>query len=251
MADATHALAGKSALVTGAGSGIGRAIALAFATAGARVACADLNGETAAATAVACGGLAVRCDVSNEADAQAAITQANDVFGGLHILVNDAAAADPSGTVVECTADDWDKVFAVNVRGAFLMSKFAVPRIAASGGGAIIHIASQLAHVGTRGRAVYCATKGALLQLAKAMAVDHAADKIRVNTLSPGAVETGRMLLRFGEMEKARRALGPLHLLDRLGLPEEIAGAAVFLASDAASFVTGTDLLVDGGYTAA
>ncbi|HTP82876.1 MAG TPA: glucose 1-dehydrogenase [Alphaproteobacteria bacterium] len=251
MADAIHALAGKAALVTGAGSGIGRAIALAFASAGARVACADLNAETAAATAAACGGVAVRCDVSSEADARAAIKQTNDAFGGLHILVNDAAAADPSGTVVDCTADDWDKVFAVNVRGAFLMSKFAVPLIAASGGGAIIHIASQLAHVGTRGRAVYCATKGALLQLAKAMAVDHAADKIRVNTLSPGAVETGRMLLRFGEIEKARRALAPLHLLDRLGLPEEIAGAAVFLASDAASFVTGTDLLVDGGYTAA
>lgn len=250
MADADLPLAGKAALVTGAGSGIGQAIALAFAAAGARVACADINEKAATATAASCRGQAIRCDVSSEAEARAAVARAVEAFGGLHILVNDAAAADPSGTVVECAPDDWDKVFAVNVRGAYLMSKFAVPRIAAAGGGAIIHIASQLAHVGTRGRAVYCATKGALLQLAKAMAVDHAADNIRVNTVSPGAVETGRMILRFGRMDEARRALGPLHLLDRLGQPEEIARAAVFLASDAASFVTGTDLLVDGGYTA-
>ena len=250
MANAETALAGKAALVTGAGSGIGRAIALAFAAAGARVACVDLNEQSAAATAASCGGLALRCDVSGEADAKAAVARAADAFGALHVLGNDAAAADPSGSVVECPADAWDQVFAVNVRGAFLMSKFAVPRIAASGGGSIIHVASQLAHVGTRGRAVYCATKGALLQLAKAMAVDHAAQKIRVNTLSPGAVETGRMLMRFERMEDARQALGPLHVLGRLGQPEEIAAAAVFLASDAASFVTGTDFLVDGGYTA-
>src|SRR5689334_16086221 len=101
-----------------------------------------------------------------------------------------------------------------------------------------------------RGRAVYCATKGAVLQLARAMAIDHAAQKIRVNTLSPGAVETGRMLLRYHDMAAARAGLGPKHVLNRLGLPEEIAAAAVFLASDAASFMTGADLLVDGGYTA-
>jgi NAD(P)-dependent dehydrogenase (short-subunit alcohol dehydrogenase family) len=250
MGTGEQALGGKSALVTGAGSGIGRAIALAFAAAGARVACADLDEPSAVATAASCGGIAVRCDVSSETDARAAVTRAADAFGGLHVLVNDAAAADPTGTVVECSASDWDRVFAVNVRGAFLMSKFAVPRIAASGGGSIIHIASQLARVGTRNRAVYCATKGALLQLAKAMAVDHAADQIRVNTLSPGAVETGRMLMRFERMEQARQALGPLHVLGRLGQPEEIARAAVFLASNDASFMTGADLLVDGGYTA-
>ena len=118
------------------------------------------------------------------------------------------------------------------------------------GGGSIIFIASQLGRVGSAGRAAYCATKGALIQLAKVMAIDHAAQNIRVNTLSPGAVETQRLLKRYGSFAAARENLGAKHLLSRLGRPEEIAGAAVFLASEAASFVTGSDLLVDGGYTA-
>jgi len=140
-------------------------------------------------------------------------------------------------------------VFAVNVGGAFLMSKWAIPHMGRAGGGSIIHIASQLGTVGTPGRVAYCATKGALITMAKAMAADHAAQGIRVNTLSPGAVETERML-RFGSMEKAREALGPKHLLNRLGQPEEIAAAALFLALDASSFMTGSDLRVDGGYNA-
>ena len=117
-------------------------------------------------------------------------------------------------------------------------------------GGSIIHIASQLGRVGAPNRPAYCASKGALIQLAKAMAVDHAPQNIRVNALSPGAVETRRLVLRFGDMEAARRIAGPKHLLQRLGQPDEIAQAALFLASDAASFMTGADLLVDGGYTA-
>jgi NAD(P)-dependent dehydrogenase (short-subunit alcohol dehydrogenase family) len=119
-----------------------------------------------------------------------------------------------------------------------------------AGGGAIIHIASQLGTVGTPGRVAYCSTKGALITMAKAMAADHAPQNIRVNTLSPGAVETDRMPLRFGTMDKARAALGPKHLMNRLGLPQEIAQAALFLASDASSFMTGSDLRVDGGYNA-
>jgi NAD(P)-dependent dehydrogenase (short-subunit alcohol dehydrogenase family) len=122
--------------------------------------------------------------------------------------------------------------------------------MAARGGGSIIHIASQLGTVGTPGRVAYCATKGALVTMAKAMASDHAAQGIRVNTLSPGAVETDRMVLRFGDMQKAREVLGPKHLMNRLGYPEEIAAAALFLASDASSFMTGSNLLVDGGYNA-
>jgi NAD(P)-dependent dehydrogenase (short-subunit alcohol dehydrogenase family) len=118
------------------------------------------------------------------------------------------------------------------------------------GGGSVILIASQLGSVASPGRAVYCAGKGALIQLAKVMAADHAAEGVRVNTLSPGAIETGRLLRRYGDMAEARAALGPKHPMGRLGLPEEIAEAAVFLASDAASFMTGADLLVDGGYTA-
>ena len=120
----------------------------------------------------------------------------------------------------------------------------------AGGGGSIIHIASQMGRVGAPGRPAYCAAKGALIQLAKVMALDHAGDNVRVNSLSPGAVETGRMLYRHGTMERARAASVPKHPIGRLGQPEEIAQAALFLASDASSFVTGSDLLVDGGYTA-
>jgi NAD(P)-dependent dehydrogenase (short-subunit alcohol dehydrogenase family) len=145
---------------------------------------------------------------------------------------------------------DWNRVFAVNVGGAFLMSRAMLPAMIAAGGGSIIHIASQLGSVAASRRAAYCASKGALIQLAKAMATDHAAQNIRVNTLSPGAVETERLIKRFGDMETARRTAGPKHLLQRLGQPEEIALAAVFMASDASSFMTGADLLVDGGYNA-
>ena len=161
-----------------------------------------------------------------------------------------AAPYDPSGTVLETSLADWERVLAVNLTGSFLLSRAALPRMIAGGGGSIIFISSQLGRVGSAGRAAYCATKGALIQLAKVMAIDHAAQNIRVNTLSPGAVETQRTLDRYGSFEAARERLGPKHLLGRLGHPWEIAAAAVFLASDGASFVTGSDLLVDGGYTA-
>jgi NAD(P)-dependent dehydrogenase (short-subunit alcohol dehydrogenase family) len=245
-------LHGKAAIVTGAGAGIGRAIALAFAEAGAAVACADLDGAAAKATCeeIASGRtLPLACDVSREADTGAAAKAAVDAFGAIHVLVNAAATIDPNGTVLDLTRADWDRVFAVNVTGAFLMSRAVLPAMTA--GGSIIHVASQLGRVGAPARAAYCATKGALIQLAKAMAIDHAAQNVRVNTLSPGAVETQRLVFRYGDMEAARRIGGPLHLLKRLGEPAEIARAALFLASDASSFVTGSDLLVDGGYTAA
>jgi NAD(P)-dependent dehydrogenase (short-subunit alcohol dehydrogenase family) len=152
--------------------------------------------------------------------------------------------------VLELAPDDWDRVFAVNVKGAFLMSRAVLPMMIAAGGGSIIHIASQLGRVGAPRRAAYCSTKGAVIQLAKAMAIDHAADNVRVNALSPGAIATRRLVHRYGSMNEARRAGAPKHLLNRLGEPDEIAQAALFLAGDGASFMTGADLLVDGGYTA-
>jgi NAD(P)-dependent dehydrogenase (short-subunit alcohol dehydrogenase family) len=251
----SYSLAGKVALVTGAGAGIGRAIALAFADAGASVACVDLNPDTAAATAalIAKDGNAavgISCDVSEEGSVDAAVKAALRAFDRVTVLVNGAAGHDPNGTVLDLSLSDWNRVFAVNVGGAFLMSRAVLPSMIAAGGGSIIHIASQLGSVAGEKRAVYCASKGALIQLAKAMAADHAKQNIRVNTLSPGAVETDRLILRFGDMETARRIAGPKHLVQRLGQPVEIARAAVFLASDAASFMTGADLLVDGGYNA-
>jgi len=250
----TVQLNNKTAIVTGAGNGIGRAIAMAFASAGAAVMCLDVDRTTADETAhiiASAGGQASakRCDVSREADAQAASEVARSEFGAIHVLVNAAATDDPNGSVLDISPADWTRVFNVNVMGAYLMSRAVLPAMIAAGGGSIIHIASQLGRVGAPARAAYCASKGALIQLAKAMAVDHAAQNIRVNSLSPGAVETRRLVLRFGDMETARRLAGPKHLLNRLGQPDEIAQAALFLASDASSFMTGADMLVDGGYT--
>ncbi len=236
-------LQGKSAIVTGAAGGIGGAIAAAFRDAGAKVAGVDIDATKVSAD------LVIACDVASESSTHDAVERAAKTFGGLHILVNAAAVLDPTASVTDLDLAQWNRVFAVNVGGAYLMSRWSIPHLARSGGGSIIHIASQLGTVGTPGRVAYCATKGALVTMAKAMAADHAAQKIRVNALSPGAVETGRML-RFGSMEKAREVLGPRHLLNRLGAPEEIATAAVFLASDASSFMTGANLLVDGGYNA-
>jgi len=246
-----YSLKGKAAIVTGAGGGIGRAISIAFAQAGAKVASIDLNLDKAEETArlAGKGNVAIKCDVSSESDTKAAVERAAKALGRLDVLLNGAAMTDASATVLELDLAALNKVFATNVGGAFLMSRWAIPHMAAAGGGSIIHIASQLGTVGTPGRVAYCSTKGALITMAKAMAADHASQKIRVNTLSPGAVETDRML-RFGSMDKARAALGPKHLMQRLGQPQEIAQAALFLASDASSFMTGSNLLVDGGYNA-
>lgn len=243
--DDKFSLKGKSAIVTGAAGGIGGAIAKAFKDAGAQVACVDL-----AVDKIGRDYLPIRCDVSSEPETKAAVATIAKTFGGIHVLVNAAAMRDPTATVTDLDLAAWNKVFAVNVGGAYLMSRWVIPHMVKAGGGSIIHIASQLGTVGTPGRVAYCATKGALITMAKAMASDHAMQQIRVNTLSPGAVETDRMTLRFGTMKKARQVMGPKHLLGRLGMPEEIAAAALFLASDASSFMTGSNLLVDGGYNA-
>ena len=248
-------LTGKVAVVTGAGGGIGGAICRVFAAAGASVACVDRNGESAESTAAAIRSagsraLALACDVSHEAQTEAALRQVVEQLGPPRVLVNGAAGQDPSGSGLEIDLASWNQVFAVNVGGAFLMSRWVIPVMAQAGGGSIIHIASQLGSVGAPGRVAYCSTKGALIQMAKAMAIDHAAQNIRVNTLSHGAVETDRLTYRLGSMEAARAALAPAHAMGRLGLPTELATAALFLASEASSFMTGADLLVDGGYNA-
>jgi NAD(P)-dependent dehydrogenase (short-subunit alcohol dehydrogenase family) len=248
-------LAGKAALISGAGGGICRAIAVAFAKAGASVACVDIDPAASAETArlvIEAGGRSVSqaCDVADEKQTLAAAEAAHRAFGRLDILVSGAAPHDPSATIIETSLADWQLVLDINLTGAFLLSRAVLPLMIAGGGGSIIFVASQLGRVGSAGRAAYCATKGALIQLAKVMAIDHAAQNIRVNTLSPGAVETRRTLNRYGSFAAANEAIGGKHLTGRLGRPDEIAGAAVFLAGDAASFVTGSDLLVDGGYTA-
>jgi NAD(P)-dependent dehydrogenase (short-subunit alcohol dehydrogenase family) len=244
----------KVALIIGAAQGIGRAIALEFAGAGARVVCADVDEAGAKATAdavAAAAGRAVarRADATRAEDCRAAVAAAVEAYGGLDVLLFGAATREPTATVLDLGEADWNRTLAVNLTGAFLASKAALPALIARGGGSVIFIASQLGRVAGAARPAYCATKGALIQLARAMAVDHAAQRIRVNTLSPGPVETDRLVHRHGDLATARAALGPKSLLGRLGRPDEIARAALFLASDASSFMTGADLLVDGGYT--
>lgn len=248
-------LRNKVALVVGAANGICRATALAFAAAGASVVCADVDEAGARDTASAvekAGGSAIaqRIDVTQSADARAAVAAAEGKFGGLDVLLFGAATREPTATVATMEEADWNRTIAVNLTGAFLVSKAALPALARRGGGSIILIASQLGRVAAPERPAYCATKGALVQLAKVMAADHARENIRVNTLSPGAIATDRLIHRYGDMAAARAHHGPKHLLGRIGEPEEIARAALFLASDASSFMTGSDLLVDGGYTA-
>jgi NAD(P)-dependent dehydrogenase (short-subunit alcohol dehydrogenase family) len=227
---------------------------LALAGAGAKVACLDIDavavGETAALIKSAGGtAMAHRCDVTSEASIADAVRAAIAAHGSPRVLVNGAAMREPTGTIVELEPADWNRAIAINLTGAYLMSRAVIPHMA-NGGGSIIHIASQMGRVGAAGRGVYCATKGALIQLAKVMAIDHARDNIRVNTLSPGAVETERISFRYGSMADARATAVPKHPIGRLGQPEEIGRAALYLASDASSFITGSDLLIDGGYTA-
>jgi NAD(P)-dependent dehydrogenase (short-subunit alcohol dehydrogenase family) len=245
-------LSKRCAIVTGAGNGIGRAIAHALAAAGARVLIADLDGAAAERVAGEIGerALARQCDVSDAASARAAVEAAAEAFGRLNLAVSNAAVLSPLASIEDMREEDWRRALDVNLTGAFHVCKPAIPRLREAGGGAIILVASQMARVVNPGQTAYCATKGALVQLAKGMAIDHAKDGIRVNTLSPGGIATDRLSRRFGGLDEAEKVWGPKHVLGRLGRPEEIARAAVFLASDGASFMTGSDLLVDGGYTA-
>ena len=214
----------RPALVVGAGSGIGRAIAEAFGSVGARVGCVDISAdgaEEAADHVRSQGGqaIALACDVSSPDAVDDVVAAFVSALGAPRVLVNGAAAQDPSGTILDLPPEAWQAVLDVNLTGPYLMSRSALPHMIAAGGGSVIHIASQMGRVGAAGRPAYCATKGALIQLAKVMAADHAADNVRVNTLSPGAIETGRLTYRFGTMEEARRVAAPLHLLQRLGQP--------------------------------
>lgn len=252
----TGKLQGRTAIVTGGGGGIGGAIARIFGREGANVVVGDLKPEAAdkvAAEIVAAGGKAMGCalDVSKPAEAERAAKLAADTFGNVRILVNVAAAVTPDGTVVDLALEDWNKALAVNLTGAFLMCKHVIPHIASAGGGSIINIASQLGQMAVPKRSPYCTSKAALIHFSKALAIDHAKDNIRVNSLSPGAIDTPRALWRYGgNLEEARKARGPLYLTGRPGTVEEIANGALFLASDDSSFMTAADLLIDGGYLA-
>ena len=247
-------LEGKVAVITGGANGIGRATAELLAEEGAAVALVDLDPEAlkiAKAAIESAGGraVAIQADVSSEDDAQRAIETTVAELGRIDILFNNAGIARRS-TVVDISIDDWDKVVAVNLRGVFLMSRFAIPRIAETDGGAIINTGSGWGLVGGGKAVSYCATKGAVVNLTRAMAIDHAVDNIRVNCVCPGDVDT-KLLRNEGEQlgmdSAAWMAESADRPMQRVGRPEEIAQAVLFLATERSSYITGTTMVVDGG----
>jgi meso-butanediol dehydrogenase/(S,S)-butanediol dehydrogenase/diacetyl reductase len=243
-------LTGKVAIITGGGSGIGKAIAMAFVREGAQVVIAGRDGKKLAAAAAEIGGdcVAVSADVSTASEVEKLVNAALDKFKRINILVNNAAVLLP-GTAESLSEEDFDQTFSINVRGLWLMSRAVLPHMRASGGGSIINIGSVLSLVGARNRVAYAASKGAVVAMTKAMALDHAGENIRVNCICPGIVET-EMVAKFSTDENARRQRVALHPMGRFGQPGEIANAAVFLGSDESGWTTGSVLTIDGGYSA-
>jgi len=247
-------LTDRVALVTGGASGIGRATAWLFAREGAAISVVDVDepgGQAVAQTIVDGGGRAifVPCDVSQAAHCQHAVQRTVDELGSLNILFNNAGMI-RRATVLTTSEAEWDRAMAINVKSVFLLSKYAIPVMVEAGGGVIINTASGWGLVGGRNAVSYCASKGAVVNMTRAMALDHGEQSIRVNCICPGDTDTP--LLRdearqVGQAEERFLAEAADRPLRRIGRPEDIAQAALYLASDASSFVTGSVLVVDGG----
>jgi NAD(P)-dependent dehydrogenase (short-subunit alcohol dehydrogenase family) len=245
----------KVAFVTGAGAGIGRAAALAFAREGASVVVADAseanNRETAGIIEQAGGrALAIRCDVSREEDVRSALEKTIEVFGCLDYAFNNAGIEQAIMPLADLTVEQWDRLIVVDLRGVFLCMKYQIPLMLKQGGGSIVNTSSGAGVKGFAGQAAYCAAKFGVVGLSKAAALDYAKSNVRVNVICPGIIETPMMDRFSGGTPEGRERVIAQEPVGRMGKPEEIAAAVVWLCSDAAAFVVGHAMVVDGGQTA-
>lgn len=242
------------ALITGGNRGIGLATARLIAQEGARVALVARNqadGQAAASTIP--GAIFIPCDVTRASDCEHAVEETVRTFGRLDILFNNAGIILRNRNVEATTEAEWDALMDTNIKGTFLMSRAALPHLRAAGGGVIVNTASYLGLVGMPGVAAYCASKGAVVNLTRAMALDHARENIRVNCICPGSVETDMIHAawrNYGDLSEAARVWAAKHPMNRIASPDEVARVVLFLASDDSSFITGAAVPVDGGITA-
>lgn len=249
-----YSLFNKVAIITGGASGIGKASALLLSKAGACVVIADVDdqgGQAVADIIVKNGGKAIymHCDVTSASDCQLTVASAIREFGSIDILFNNAGIIRRT-TVLNTTEVEWDRVMAVNVKSIFLLSKFAIPHMEKSGGGVIINTSSGWGMVGGKNAVSYCASKGAVVNMTRAMALDHGSQNIRVNCICPGDTDTPMLrneARQLGQTDEEFLADAADRPLKRIGTPDDIANTVLYLASDASSFITGTTIIVDGG----
>jgi NAD(P)-dependent dehydrogenase (short-subunit alcohol dehydrogenase family) len=254
MPSENGSFAGKVAFVTGAANGIGRAAALAFARKGANVVVADIseqgNQDTARMIEEAGGrALAVRCDVTRAEDVKAALDKAVAAFGRLDFAFNNAGSEQAITATADLTEDEWDRIVRVNLRSVFLCMKYEIPLLLKHGGGAIVNTSSGAGVKGIAGQAAYCAAKHGVVGFTRAAALDYASSNIRINAVCPGIIDTPMMDRFTGGTPEGRERVIAQEPVGRMGKPEEIAAAVVWLCSDAAAFVVGHAMVIDGGQT--